>query len=66
MLHPHQHLLLNFSLRKKTNSYFVLKSHCTLEYEGRYQIDSNVVKVICPKINYSVTNYWCGVTHWRN
>lgn len=62
---PYQTIQLNFSLRKRANKYFILKSNPELKCNGGIKLKNNYVTVTNSIVRRYYKNTWCGTPKWR-
>ena len=62
---PYQTIQLDFSLRKRANKSFILKSNSELKCNGGINLKSNYVTSTNSIIRRYNKNTWCGTPKWR-
>lgn len=62
---PYQTIQLHFSLRKRANKFFILKSYSELKCNGEINLKSNYITVTNSITRRYNKNTWCGTPKWR-
>lgn len=62
---PYQTIQLNFSLRKRANKSFILKSYSELKCNDEINLKSNYVTATNSIVRRYYKNTWCGTPKWR-
>lgn len=63
---PNSRIILNFSVKKRYDDYFILENYCTLFYNVDSEIKSNNVMVTSTVKKFSRKDYGCDVPYWKN